>query len=56
MTRMNNWEMEVADAAHFMGYELLRAQDGYVLARQHGAECKIITAPTLCEITEYLKH
>ena len=49
-------EAEVACVAHYMGYELIRCPDGYVLARQLGAECKIVTAPTLEEITEHLKH
>jgi hypothetical protein len=49
-------ELEVAEAAHFMGYELARGPDGYVLARKYGREFKTIKAPTLGEIAEHLKH
>jgi hypothetical protein len=56
MIRITVEEAEVADAAHFMGYELMRGPDGYVLARKYGAHGEIIKAPTLKEITEHLKH
>lgn len=49
-------EMEVACAAHFMGYELMRGPDGYVLRRKYGVQSEIVKAPTLDEITEHLKH
>ena len=56
MTRLTVSEMEVADAAHFMGYELLSASDGYVLARRNGTEDEIIKVPTLKAVPEYLTH
>ena len=50
-------EYEVACVAHFMGYELLRCADGgYVLSRKFGNADETVKAPTLEEITEYLKH
>ena len=49
-------EHEVACVAHFMGYELIRDRDGYILARKYGAAFEVIRAPTLEEITEHLKH
>ena len=56
MTKISVAEMEVADAAHYMGYELMRGRDGYVLARKYGTALEVITAPTLDEITKHLKH
>ena len=56
MTRATVAEMEVADAAHYMGYVLMRGPGGYVLARKYGAECEVIKAATLDEITKHLKH
>ena len=56
MTRMTVSEMEVADAAHYMGYELLRAADGYVLCRRYGAADEIIKVATLKDVTKYLTH
>jgi hypothetical protein len=56
VTAHEAFEAEVACAAHHMGYELIRCPDGYVLARQVGNESQIVTAPTLEEITEHLKH
>lgn len=49
-------EYEVACVAHFMGYELVRCSDGYVLARKYGVQSEIVKAATLDEITEHLKH
>ena len=49
-------EHEVAVAAHFMGYDLMRGREGYVLSRKYGAESEVVTAPTLEEITKHLKH
>lgn len=49
-------EYEVACVAHFMGYELMRCADGYVLSRRYGAHSETVKAPTLEEITEHLKH
>ena len=49
-------EHEVADAAHFMGYELVRCHDGYLLARRYGSQTEVVKAPTLEEITKHLKH
>jgi hypothetical protein len=56
MTRITLAEMEVADAAHYMGYELMRGSDGYVLMRKFGVQSEIIRAETLAEITRHLKH
>jgi hypothetical protein len=49
-------ELEVADAAHFMGYELARCTGGYVLCRKYGSQYEVIKAPTLKDVTEQLKH
>jgi len=49
-------EHEVACIAHYMGYELMRCADGYVLARKYGSHSDVVKAPTLKEITEHLKH
>ena len=49
-------EYEVACIAHFMGYELIRCTDGYVLSRRYGSQSEMVKAPTLKEITEHLKH
>ena len=49
-------EHDVACIAHYMGYELMRCADGYVLAQKYGAHSEIVKAPTLKEITEHLKH
>jgi hypothetical protein len=56
MIRISVEELEVADAAHFMGYELIRGREGYLLTRKYGAESEVIKASTLKEITEFLKH
>lgn len=49
-------ELEIADAAHFMGYELARCTGGYVLCRKYGSQYEVIKAPTLKDVTEHLKH
>ena len=49
-------EREVADAAHFMGYDLMRSPEGYVLVRKFGGLADMVSAPTLEEITKHLKH
>jgi hypothetical protein len=49
-------EHEVAVAAHFMGYDLMRGPDGYTLSRRYGADYEVVKAPTLAEITKHLKH
>jgi hypothetical protein len=49
-------EWEVAYFAHFMGYDLLRSPDGYILKRDYRDETEIIESRTLEEITEHLKH
>lgn len=49
-------ELEVADAAHFMGYELMRGPQGYMLVKKFGGLAEMLTAPTLEEITKHLKH
>ena len=50
-------EYEVACVAYFMGYELMRdPKEGYVLARKYGAQCEVVKALTLEEITQLLKH
>jgi hypothetical protein len=56
MERMTVQEVEVADAAHFMGYVLMRGLEGYVLARKYGADTEIVKARTLEEIVEHLTH
>jgi hypothetical protein len=50
-------EQEVALAAHYMGYDLLKMPKGYALRRDRdprGAE--IIEASTLELIADFLKH
>jgi hypothetical protein len=49
-------EYEVACVARFMGYELIRCNDGYVLSRKYGTQSEMVRAPTLEEITQHLKH
>jgi hypothetical protein len=49
-------EYEVACVAHYMGYELMRARDGYVMVRKYGTHSEVVTAKTLDEITSLLKH
>jgi hypothetical protein len=56
MIKITVEELEAADAAHFMGYELMRGRDGYVLVRKYGTQSEVLKAPTLNEITQYLKH
>lgn len=56
MGMVTDQEQEVACVAHYMGYELMRFADGYVLARKYGAQSEVVIAPTLKEITEHLKH
>lgn len=56
MIRITVEEAEIADAAHFMGYQLMRGPDGYVLARKYGVDAEVVKALTLKEITEHLKH
>jgi hypothetical protein len=54
MGMVTSQEYEVACIAHYMGYELIRCADGYVLSRRYGSQSE--KAPTLKEITEHLKH
>lgn len=49
-------EYEVACVAHYMGYQLTRGPEGYVLSRTYGAHNERLTAPTLEEISKHLKH
>jgi hypothetical protein len=50
-------EHEVACVAHFMGYELIRCSDGYLLARKYAsADSEVVKAPTLEAIADHLKH
>jgi hypothetical protein len=49
-------EYEVACVAHFMGYELMRGRDSYVMIRKYGTHSEVVTAKTLDEITNLLKH
>lgn len=49
-------EYETACVAHYMGYELIRCADGYVLSRKYGLQTEAVKAPTLEEITEHLKQ
>jgi hypothetical protein len=49
-------EHDVAVAAYFMGYDLMRGPEGYVLARKYGDASEVVMAPTLEEITDHLKH
>jgi hypothetical protein len=49
-------EHDVAVAAHFMGYDLLRSPDGYVLKRDWHYEAEIIEADSLEMIADFLKH
>jgi hypothetical protein len=54
MTPVN--EKEVAYTAHFMGYQLLRGDDGYALLREYRSEQKLIEASSLEAIADFLKH
>ena len=56
MSMITAQEYEVACIAHYMGYELMRCADGYVLARKYGAPSEAVKASTLKEISEHLKH
>jgi hypothetical protein len=49
-------EHEVAVAASFMGYDLWRAPQGYLLKRQWHNEEEVVAAPSLELIAEFLKH
>ena len=49
-------EFEVAEAASFMGYDLLRGPKGYVLKRQWHHEEEIVEASSLGLIAEFLMH
>jgi hypothetical protein len=49
-------EIEVAEAARFMGYDLWRGPEGYLLKRQWHHEEEIIEASSLELITEFLMH
>ena len=49
-------EYEVACVAHYMGYQLTRCSDGYLLSRKYGAHSETLKAPTLEEISKHLKH
>ena len=49
-------EHDVAVAAYFMGYELMRGPDGYVLLRKYGDASEVVKAPTLEAVTNHLKH
>ena len=49
-------EQEVAVAASYMGYDLWRGPDGYVLKREWHSEQEIIEASSLELIAEFLAH
>jgi hypothetical protein len=49
-------EHDVAVAARFMGYDLLRSPEGYVLKRAWHYEAEIIEADSLETIADFLKH
>jgi hypothetical protein len=49
-------EHDVAVAAHFMGYDLLRSPEGYVLKRDWHYEAEIIEADSLEMIADFLKY
>jgi hypothetical protein len=49
-------EKDVAAAAYFMGYDLMRGPEGYVLVKKFGGLADMVAAPTLEEITNHLKH
>jgi hypothetical protein len=49
-------EFEVAEAASFMGYDLLRGPQGYVLIRQWRNEEEIVESTSLDQIAEFLMH
>jgi hypothetical protein len=50
-------EHEVAVAAAFMGYDLWRVPEGYVLMRERDRnQEEIIAASSLERIADYLKH
>jgi len=47
---------QVAFTAHFMGYQLLRCDDGYALLRQNHNEQELIEASSLETTIDFLKH
>jgi hypothetical protein len=49
-------EQEVAVAASFMGYDLWRGPDCYLLKREWHSEQEIIEASSLELIAEFLAH
>jgi hypothetical protein len=49
-------EKEVAHAAHFMGYRLMVSDEGYALLRDTRSDQKLIEAPSLEAIADFLKH
>jgi hypothetical protein len=49
-------EHDVAVAAHFMGYDMWRSAEGYVLRRDWHYEAEIIEADSLEMIADFLKH
>lgn len=50
-------EREVAEAAYYMGYALLKCPQGYELHRRHDAvSLDVIEAPSLELIAGFLRH
>jgi hypothetical protein len=49
-------EQEVAYHAHFMGYHLLKGDEGYALMRHWRDDKEIVSAPSLELIADFLKH
>ena len=49
-------EYDVAVAAHFMGYDLWRGPEGYVLRRDWHYESEVVEADSLELIADFLKH
>ncbi len=49
-------EYEVAQAASFMGYELWKGPEGYLLRREWHNEEEVVEACSLELIADFLKH
>ena len=55
---MISWnEKEVARAAYYMGYDLIRGPEGYTLRRDiDHVETELIEMPTLTDVQRFIAH
>jgi hypothetical protein len=49
-------EIDVAQAAYWMGYHLLKGPEGYALLRENSTDKEILEAESLEAIADFLKH